>query len=137
MKKKRNSAKWQHLKELTEKLKTDNNAKLFRNYIKSKRKGTNDFVLLEKDGKEITEDESIAQEMNLYFSSVFTHTKSKLPEFDNINARLNSILCTTSEVEKYLKTLNVHKSPGPDLIPPRILCYMKKFLESSQESLGD
>ena len=60
--------------------------------------------------------------MNLYFSSVFTQEQSNLPEFGNIiNDRLSSILCTTSEVEKYLKTLNAHKSPGPDLIPPRIL----------------
>ena len=60
--------------------------------------------------------------MNLYFSSVYTHTKSNLPEFDNIiNARLNSILYATRQVEKYLKTLNAHKSPGPYLIPPRIL----------------
>ena len=40
-----------------EKLKTDNNAKPFWNYIKSKRKGTNDLVLLKEDGKEITDDE--------------------------------------------------------------------------------
>ena len=105
-----------------EKLETDNNAKPFWNYIKSKRKGTNDLVLLKEDGKEITDDESIAQEMKLYFSSVFTQEQSNLPEFGNIiNDRLSSILCTTSEVEKYVKTLNAHKSPGPDLIPPRIL----------------
>ena len=84
-------------------------------------------MLLKEDGKEITDDESIAQEMNLYFSSVFTQEQSNLPEFGNIiNDRLSSILCTTSEVEKYLKTLNAHKYPGPVplssfLIPPRIL----------------
>ena len=122
LKKKYNSAKWQHLKELTEKLKTDNNAKPLWNYIKSKRKGTNDLVLLKEDGKEITDDEGIAQEMNLYFSSVFTQEQSNLPEFGSIiNDRLSGIFCTTSEVEKYLKALNAHKSPGPDLIPPRIL----------------
>ena len=70
LKKKCNSAKWQHLKDLAEKLKTDNNAKPFWNYVNSKRKGTNDLVLLKEDGKEITDDESIAKEMNLYFSSV-------------------------------------------------------------------
>lgn len=60
--------------------------------------------------------------MKLYFSSVFTQEHSNLPELANIiNDRLSRILCTTSEVEKYLKTLNAHKSPGPDSIPPRIL----------------
>ena len=82
---------------------------------------------MKENGKEITDDESIAQEMKLYFSSVFTQEQSNLPEFGNIiNDRLSSILCTTSEVEKYLKTLNAHKYPGPVplssfLIPPRIL----------------
>ena len=86
-------------------MKTDNNAKPFWNYIKSKRKRTNDLVLLKKDGKEITEDESIAQEMNLYFLSVFTQEQSNLPEFGNIiNDKLSIILGATSEVEKYLKT---------------------------------
>ena len=33
--------------------------------IKSIRKGTNDSVLLKEDGKQITDDESVAQEMNL------------------------------------------------------------------------
>ena len=71
-------------------------------------------MLLKEDGKEITDDEGIAQEMNLYFSSVFTQEQSNLPEFGNIiNDRLNDIFCTTSEVEKYLKALNSQKSPGP------------------------
>ena len=34
---------------------------------------------------------------------------------------LSHILCTSSEVEKHLKALNIHKSPGPDLISPHIL----------------
>ena len=45
--------------------------------IKSKRKGTNDFVLLKEDGKDITEDESIAQEINLYFSVICIHIRTK------------------------------------------------------------
>ena len=65
--KKCNSAKWQHLKELAD-----------------MRKGTNGLVLLKDVRNEITDEQSIAQEMNLYFSSVFTHEKSDLPEFDNM-----------------------------------------------------
>ena len=48
------------------------------------RKGTNGLVLLKDGRNEITDEQSIAQEMNLYFSSVFTHEKSDLPEFDNM-----------------------------------------------------
>ena len=64
----------------------------------------------------------VSQEMNIYFSSVVTHEQSDLPEFDNvINDYLSHILCTPSEVEKHLKALNIHKSPGPDLISPHTL----------------
>ena len=47
-KKKCNSAKWQHLKKLTEKLKIDNDPKPYWNYTTSKRKGTKDLLLLKK-----------------------------------------------------------------------------------------
>ena len=86
------------------------------------RKGTNNFVLLKDGRNKITDEQSIAQEMNLYFSSVFTHEQSDLPEFDNvINDYLSHILCTPSDVEKHLKALNIHKSPGPHLISPHTL----------------
>ena len=79
-------------------------------------------MLLEDGRNKITDEQSITQEMNLYFLSVFTHEQSDLPEFDNmINDYLSHILCTPSEVEKHLKALNIHKSPGPDLISPHTL----------------
>ena len=84
------------------------------------RKGTNNFVLLKDGRNKITDEQSIAQEMNLYFSSVFTHEQSDLPEFDNVmNDYMSHILCTPSEVEKHLKALNIHKSPWArfDLTP--------------------
>ena len=81
VKKKCNSAKWQHLKELADNMKLENNPKPFWNYIKSLRKGTNDLVLLREGEKEITDEYSIAQEMNCYFLSVFTQEHSNLPEF--------------------------------------------------------
>ena len=122
LKKKCNLAKWQHLKELADKMKSENNPKPFWNYIKSLRKGTNDLVLLKEGEKVITDEYSIAQEMNCYFSSVFTHEQSNLPEFDDfIEDKLNNILCNANEVENHLKELSVHKSQGPDMISPRIL----------------
>ena len=71
------------------------------------------MVLLKKDGKEITEDESIAQEMNLYFLSVFTQEQSNLPRIWQHNKR---------QIEHHSRgyqrsgktpenTLNAHKSP--------------------------
>ena len=38
--------------------------------------GTNDLVLLREGAEEITDDLSIAQQMNLYFLSVFTWEQS-------------------------------------------------------------
>ena len=81
------------------------------------RKGTNDVMLLKDGSKEYTDEQSIAQEMNPHFSSVFTHEKSDLPEFDvMIYDNLSHILCTSSEVEKHLIALNIHKSPGLDIL---------------------
>ena len=96
-------------------MKLENNPKPFWNYTKSLRKGINDLVLLREGEKEITEEYSIAQEMNSYFASVFTQEQSNLPEFDNLlEDKLSNILCNANEVEKHLKELNVHKSQGPD-----------------------
>ena len=122
LKKKCNSAKWCHFKALADKLQKENNSKPFWNYIKSMRKSTNDLVFLKEGGAEITSDQEIAQHMNAYFTSVFTHGQNTLPEFDYVfDDKLCNVSCTTSEVERHLKNLNIHKSPGPDQLLPRIL----------------
>ena len=51
------------------------------NHDKIETKRNKRLQLLKEDGKDITDDESITQEMNLYFSSVFTQEQSNLPEF--------------------------------------------------------
>ena len=38
-----------------------------------------------------------------------------------VDRKLENIQCDANEVEKYLYSLNPHKSPGPDYIPSRIL----------------
>ena len=62
------------------------NKKLFWNYVASKRKGTNDLISLKADGnKVITSDLGIAQEMNNYFSSMFTDEDlQSLPSFESV-----------------------------------------------------
>ena len=71
----------------------------------------------------ITDDASIAESMNSYFSSVFTSKNyGNFPDMDHvINTKLSDIRCLTKEVEKHLRDLNVYKSPRPDYIPSRIL----------------
>ena len=44
-------------------------------------KGNKRLQLLKEVGKKITDDESITQEITLYFLSVFTQEQSNLPEF--------------------------------------------------------
>ena len=122
LKKKCNSAKWSHFKDLADKLTTENNSKPFWNYIKSLRKGTNDLVFLKERGAEITSDQEIAQYKNAYLSSLFTHEQMTLPVFDYVlDDKLCKVSCTPSEVENHLKNLIIHKSPGPDHLLPRIL----------------
>ena len=107
MKKKCNSAKWNHLKDLANKLKFEKNAKPFWSYIKSKRKGTNELVLLKERNQEATCDHDIAQQMNEYFSSVFTQERNTLPEFDYVvSEKLGNVSCSANEVESHLKALN-------------------------------
>ena len=81
LKKKCNSAKWNHLKDLADKLTAENNSKPFWNHIKSLQKATNDLVFLKERVAEITSDQEIAQHMNAYFSSVFTREQMTLPVF--------------------------------------------------------
>lgn len=117
-----NFARREYINDLTGKLKW-NDAKPFWKYVNSKRKGTNNLVLLKVENQEITDDLGIAESMNTYFSSVFT--EEVFEYFPSVNRvvedELCDIVCTTEEVEKYLKNLDVNKSPGPDGIPPRIV----------------
>ena len=70
----------------------------------------------------LSNDLSIVESMNEFFSSVFTSEDcDNFPEFEYVtNSKLSDILCDTKEVEKLLKKLNIYKSPGPDSLPPRI-----------------
>ena len=109
-------------KALADKLQVEKNSKPFWNYMRSIRKGTNDLLFLKEGSAEIAGHQEIAQHMNAYFASVFTHEHKTLPEFDYVlDEKLCNVLCTPSEVGKHLKNLNIHKSPGPDKLLPRIL----------------
>ena len=95
--------------------------------MKSKRKGTKELVSLKVDNTTITDDGNIANSMNAYFSSVFTSEDyGNFPHMDYVTrTNLTKVHCSTKEVEKHLRDLNMYKFP--DGIPPRILkeCAMK------------
>ena len=111
------------------------NKKLFWNYVASKRKGTNNLISLKADGnKVITSDLGIAQEMNDYFSSMFTDEDlQSLPSFESVinNGELASITCSPEDVSTLLSELKQNKSPGPDEIHPMILKKCSQTLANS------
>ena len=87
---------------------------------------------LELTAPTLSNDLSIVESMNDFFSSVFTSEDcDNFPEFEYVtNCKLSNILCNTKEVEKLLKNLNIYKSPGPDSLPPRILKECASVLSS-------
>ena len=117
-----NSARWEYITDLTAKLKL-NDAKPFWKYVNSKRKGTNNLVLLKVGNEEITNDLDIAESMNAYFSSVFTEEVTE--DFPTVNRMVDDelcdIQCTTEEVESYLRNTDANKSSGPDGISPHVV----------------
>lgn len=68
-----NTARWSYIKKLALDLQENDNPKLFWNFVKSKRRGTYNLISLNVDGSVLTNDSSITQSMNSYFSSVFTN----------------------------------------------------------------
>ena len=100
--------------------------------MKYMRKGSNSLVSLNVDGVTLSNDLSIVESMNDFFSSVFTSEDcDNFPEFEYVtNCKLSNILCNTKEVEKLLRNLDIYKSPGPDSLPPRILKECASVLSS-------
>lgn len=122
IKRKCNKARWTYINDLAQDLK-ENDPKPFWNFVKSKRKGTNDLISLKIDDSILTDDYDIACSMNEYFSSVFTvENHDTFPTLNRIvDKKLENIHCSTNEVKKHLLNLKPNKSPGPDNIPSRIL----------------
>ena len=75
--------------------------------MKSMRRGSNNLVSLNVDGVTLSNDLSIVESMNDFFSSVFTSEDcDNFPEFEYVtNCKLSNILCNIKEVEKLLKNL--------------------------------
>ena len=91
-----------------------------------------ELVSLKVDKSTLTNDLSIAESMNSYFSSAFTtEDYHNFPSIElKVVNKLSHIHCST-KVEALRTNLNTYKSPRPDLIPPRILKECAKELEPS------
>ena len=111
---------------------------LFWNYVQSRRKGSNDLIVIKMDnGNVLTNEGDIAECMNEYFASVFTAENfDSFPSFDQVikDKDLCFIHCSPKDVSKILSELKPRKSPGPDSIQPMIL---KKCTGTLASSLSD
>lgn len=87
------------------------------------RKGSKERTALKVDDVTLTHDLEIAENMNSYFSAVFTlEDHGNFPVCSDVVAsKLLTILCNTNEFSRLLRNLNPHWSPGPDHLPPSVL----------------
>ncbi len=84
------------------------NSRPFFAYVKRKRKSRLSISpMWNKKGEMVTEDGSMAEVLNEFFSSVFTRE-------DTNNA-------TTEKVKKIIRKLRTAAAAGPDVVGPRVL----------------
>ena len=110
-------------KKLVDKIKT--NPKAYWNYVNSKKKCKIRINSLRNPDGELTEDDTEKVDiLNKFFTSVFTKEDlTNIPELndDYQGPLLINIDFSESDIEEILKSLKIHKSPGPDNLHPRLL----------------
>lgn len=103
---------------------SDRNGKKFRSYVKAKTK-TRVTVgpLKDSSGAVLTGNKEMANELNKFFSSVFTREDlNTVPRKDLETAvRLETIRITEKEIIKKIEALKADSAAGPDKISPRFL----------------
>ena len=133
----RNQAKWECRKaqrDFEKKLAKESkkNPKAFYKYAQSKLKTRTGIAhLIKEDGSLTTTDKQKADELNSFFSSVFTREDTNnMP--DNFTSRTDSMLMdidfTRKDVAKKLFKMNPNKSPGPDGAAPRVLKELQEII---------
>ena len=116
-KKECNKARWKYLDKLANDMHDNSEHKFFWNYVQSRRKGSNDLIVIKMDnGNVLTNEGDIAERVNEYFPSVFI--AENFPSFDQVikDRDLSFIHCSPKDVSKILSELKPRKSPGQDSI---------------------
>jgi hypothetical protein len=121
------------------------NGRKFRNYIKQRTRSRDPVgPLITKNGTTITEDKDLAEELNNYFSSIFTkEDKENLPVKEpETDKRLDRLEVTRGKVLKKIKKLRPDSAAGPDGIHPRLLIECAELLSEPlaiifNKSLGE
>ena len=97
---------------------------LFRKYFRYARMTSLKFSKFFKGMNMLTEDDDKARCLNEYFTSqsVINDENKNLPQENLATAAvLDNINITSDTVDDILKSLNITKSCGPDLVNPRLL----------------
>ena len=107
------------------------NPKSFWKFVKSKSKTRSGIGDLKNNSREwISDDHEKANELNTFFSSVFTKNENNyMPEFkSDVSSSVCDITVTKRKVESMLKLLNVSKSTRPDEFHQRFLMKLQNSL---------
>ncbi len=99
------------------------NSKPFYAYVKKRTKTrTTVGPIRSRDGGLTKNDKETAEELNEFFSSVFTREDQEVPtpEIKPTQTKLTRPRITTADVRKKLKDLRVQSAAGPDGIGPRL-----------------
>ena len=129
-----NKAYFAYVKGLAASLNT--NPKRFWSFVKSCTKKLSTPAGIIYDGTGALTPEDKANVFNQFFCSVFNKRIDNLSSIPGHGCDystvlpvhlINDLICTTNEVAKVPKSLNVNKSCGPDSVSPRLLkeCYME------------
>ena len=100
------------------------NPRQFYAYVRRNQKVKVGISKLKKEnGRETLDDKEVVEELNSFFSSVFTREgDSEIPPFPRTLApELNDLKIEEEEIFKILSTLNEWKAMGPDGVHPAVL----------------
>ena len=109
----------------------ENNTKTFANYIKSKTKAhTGIGPLKDSEGKLVTDEKDMSENLNTFFASVFTNEDtSNIPTRDlETNEKLENVVITESIIRKKIIALKSNSAPGPDKISAHLLQHAREEL---------
>ena len=110
----------------------DKNNRKFSKYVKSKTKSKSTIgPLMTKEKKLLTDEKEMAEELNSFFSSVFTREDlSNIPEAaaETIHSPMEKVRVSRVDISRKIRKLRKDAAPGPDGITPKILQQLEESL---------
>ena len=133
--------KYQQERQIARKIKSD--PKMFWKHVRLKRQIQSRVNALEIDGDICTNDKKIAEEVNRYFSSVFTKETLPVPiPSRTIDTTIEDVYITEERLLKAMAEINPSKSQGPDEIHSSFIyetrnTISKPFLSICRKSIAE